>query len=273
MGDNGLVMAGRLTTEWKQFKDNTGYAGLQHAFKENIMKQITYARIGRLAVVAIALVVCAATAHAETRVACVGDSITAMGGPKKKNNYPSQLGEILGDQYQIGNFGSSGACALDEDKHSYLQSKQYQQALEFKPHVVVMMLGTNDSRQKFWPKHKDNFVDTYVKIIKSFQGLETKPAIWLCYPPKAYSGKFGLNDDNIKNEIIPKIDEVAKKVGAKVIDIHTLTSNREEMFSDGIHPTPEGSRYLAENVAAALLGKADKKKAADKPQEVDKAAK
>jgi len=38
-------------------------------------------------------------------VACVGDSITAHGNP---HGYPAQLGNMLGDQWTVENFGSSG---------------------------------------------------------------------------------------------------------------------------------------------------------------------
>ena len=39
------------------------------------------------------------------KVACVGDSITQ--GPRQ-GNYPEQLGAMLGDKWEVGNFGHSG---------------------------------------------------------------------------------------------------------------------------------------------------------------------
>ena len=47
---------------------------------------------------------------AETiKIACVGDSITFGAGIKdrKNMNYPIQLGKILGEKYEIKNFGNT----------------------------------------------------------------------------------------------------------------------------------------------------------------------
>ncbi|MEY4378897.1 MAG: hypothetical protein RLZ85_778, partial [Verrucomicrobiota bacterium] len=42
------------------------------------------------------------------KVACVGDSITLGSGAQKGKSYPAQLQGLLGDGYQVGNFGVSG---------------------------------------------------------------------------------------------------------------------------------------------------------------------
>ena len=54
------------------------------------------------------------------KVACVGDSITYGAGIKdrKKNSYPAQLQSLLGEGYQVRNFGNSGSTLLKKgDKH------------------------------------------------------------------------------------------------------------------------------------------------------------
>ena len=49
-----------------------------------------------------------------TRVACVGDSITFGAGVKNrgKNCYPAVLGNLLGEGYEVRNFGVNGATLL-----------------------------------------------------------------------------------------------------------------------------------------------------------------
>ena len=48
------------------------------------------------------------------RVACVGDSITFGSGIKNRdqNSYPAQLGAMLGEKYEVRNFGVGGATLL-----------------------------------------------------------------------------------------------------------------------------------------------------------------
>ncbi len=54
---------------------------------------------------------------------------------------------------------------------------------------------------------------------------------------------------------MPRLDEVAKKSGCKVIDLYSALSDREEMFPDRVHPNAAGATVIAEVVAAALAEK------------------
>lgn len=50
----------------------------------------------------------------KTRVACVGNSITygmTLADPATES-YPAQLQQMLGDGYEVGNFGKSGTTLL-----------------------------------------------------------------------------------------------------------------------------------------------------------------
>ena len=80
------------------------------------------------------------------RVACVGDSITQGAGAGAGMSYPSQLQTLLGEQYKVGNFGVSGRTLMQKGDHPYRKEGKYQQALEMLPQMVVIMLGTNDSK-------------------------------------------------------------------------------------------------------------------------------
>ncbi len=52
---------------------------------------------------------------AKTKIACVGDSITFGSGipNREKLSYPAQLSALLGDDYEVRNFGVSGATMLE----------------------------------------------------------------------------------------------------------------------------------------------------------------
>jgi lysophospholipase L1-like esterase len=67
-----------------------------------------------LARILIALLLLASPQADKTRVACVRDSITfgACVAEREKNCYPAVLGGLLGDKYDVRNFGVSGASVV-----------------------------------------------------------------------------------------------------------------------------------------------------------------
>src|SRR4051794_25029443 len=97
------------------------------------------------------------TSRPTTKLACVGDSITFGAGIQDRDHdsYPAQLGRMLGEAWDVRNFGVSGATMLKKGDKPYDKQKAYRDALAFKPDVVVIMLGTNDSKPQNWDKHKD----------------------------------------------------------------------------------------------------------------------
>jgi lysophospholipase L1-like esterase len=57
----------------------------------------------------------------------------------------------------------------------------------------------------------------------------------------------------ITNEIIPIQQEVAKKYGLQVIDLHTLFAESADLLQpDGIHPNGKGVQRMAEIIAQEL---------------------
>ena len=82
---------------------------------------------------------------------------------------------------------------------------------------------------------------------------EAKPRILLCTPIPAFKPTWNINDSVIVNEIIPIQQEVAKKYGLQVVDLHTLYANDgNKMVDDGIHPDGKGAERLATIIAEAL---------------------
>lgn len=187
------------------------------------------------------------------KLACVGDSIT-QGSGTKGNPYPKQLQELLGDQWEVGNFGVSGRTLLDKGDHPYSKEKKYQDALAMKPDVVIIKLGTNDTKPQNW-KFKDEFEADYKKLIASFQALESKPRIFICRPvPVIGDGAWGINEAGIQEQI-PILDKLAKEMGLGIIDMHAALKDHPEMIPDKVHPNAEGAKKMAEAARAVLTGK------------------
>src|ERR1700733_958314 len=103
------------------------------------------------------------------RIACVGDSITEEFGVSSPfNAYPMQLQRMLGGGYLVGNFGNSGKTLLKNGNDPYWTTDSFKNALAFKPDIVTIMLGTNDTKPDNW-KLKDQFTADYKELIGKFQ--------------------------------------------------------------------------------------------------------
>ncbi len=210
-------------------------------------------------VLALVLVIGVANHEADAKlVACVGDSITYGSGisDRAHDSYPAQLGRMLQEfdpQWQTQNFGVSGATLLRNGDKPYIQQSAYSQALAAMPDLVVIKLGTNDSKSWNWV-YKDNFVRDYLYLIDVFAELPSNPDIWICKPVPAFSDNYGINETVIRDEILPLIDQIARQRDVKVIDLYTALSGASSLFPDGIHPNVEGAGVIAEAVLYAITG-------------------
>ena len=187
------------------------------------------------------------------RVACIGNSITFGAGIKNRSrdSYPSVLARMLGDNYWVKNFGVSARTMLNKGDHPYMNEPAYKNALAFNPNIVVIKLGTNDSKSFNW-KYKADFMKDAQNMINAFKGLPSQPQIYLCYPSKAYLTGDGINDDIISKEIIPMIKKLAKKNDLSVIDLHTAMDGMPELFPDRIHPNEKGAQVMAKAVYQSI---------------------
>jgi len=187
------------------------------------------------------------------RVACVGDSITKGYGLEEPSvqSYPSQLASMLGDGWSVKNYGLTNSTLLQKGDDPYIHSSTFAESQTFAPQIVVILLGTNDSKPLNW-QHKEDFVADYTALIRSYQALGSSPQIWIAYPPPAFPGIAGISDSTIREEIIPLINIVAQNTSVGVIDLYTPLSSREDLFPDTVHPNAEGARIIAETVYSAI---------------------
>ena len=191
------------------------------------------------------------------RVACVGNSITDGHGIffSDEHGYPAKLGKLLGEDYWVRNFGVSGHTMLQKGDCPYMANQAYQACKDFNPNIVVVKLGTNDSKPYNWA-HKDEYAADMQKMIDELKALPAHPRIYLAYPAKAMKSSFGISDSVIVNEIKPIIDRMAKKNKLEIIDLYSVFENRPDLMqSDGIHPNEKGAAAMAEVVSRTILKK------------------
>ena len=197
------------------------------------------------------------------RVACIGNSITHGSGidMQEQRGYPAQLQQLLGSDYYVKNYGVGARTMLNNGDHPYMNEMAWRDALAFRPDIVIIKLGTNDSKDFIWNAHKNEYEVDYQSMIDQLKPLEpvlnkkgkptkkmqraAKPRIILCSPIKAFRDKWGITDSVIVNEVTPAIERVAQRNNLEFINMHEVVTERSEMTSDMIHPNEKGAGRMA----------------------------
>lgn len=190
-------------------------------------------------------------------IVCVGDSITyGYGLPDREHNaWPAQLQALLGGGQAVLNLGVSGTTALRQTGHSYVNTPEYRTALNSRPDIVLIKLGTNDSRP-YYRKYIDSFYRDYKNLVDSFVALPSHPRVILLFPVPDFIGKGQdepFNSD-IPSYILPVIRRVAAEDRLDTVDLHTLLAGRPELFPDKLHPDAVGAGLIAGRLYQFLRG-------------------
>src|SRR5450432_72554 len=126
------------------------------------------------------------------------------------------------------------------------------------PDIVVIMLGTNDSKPQNWNTHKGEFVGDYEALIDSYAALPSHPKIYVTLCPPAGTNGYAIVGSVIENEILPDIKQIAQEKGVPTIDVftafggHNLDQSLYGSPADLVHPNAKGAQRIADTVYAAL---------------------
>jgi lysophospholipase L1-like esterase len=197
--------------------------------------------------------------HKRIKVACLGASITY--GVFLKNPaseaYPAQLQRMLGDIYEVTNFGVSGTTLLTNGDNAFVRTPQYRQALESNPDVVVIDLGGNDSKL-INRIHLADFEHDCAELINSFRKLPSHPRIILMIPVTSFvTDTTGIWDLAIRSKVIPSLRAVAYKEHVEIIDFYSVFLGRPDLYLDGIHPNIQGATIMAQRLRELLTQERD----------------
>jgi acyl-CoA thioesterase-1 len=208
------------------------------------------------AVVQIAIV--ARVAHAQTKVACIGDSITAL-----PSSWCGDLSTKLGAGYNVSNFGVSGTNLEKNVGQPYWDSAQYQPSHDFAPDIVIIMLGTNDAQPTVWSAGMSHFIQDYEDLLDTYTSLPSHPTPYIILPTPIGYSPFGHDGTLIPSAIIPDIKQVAMIKGVTTVDAFTAfggTAADAGAFdaslygsSDQVHPNAQGQQIICDLVYAALM--------------------
>lgn len=185
--------------------------------------------------------------QAQIKVACVGNSIT-FGSGLGDSTYPAHLQRLMGNGYEVRNYGIGARTLLKKGDHPYWIEKKFTEAKDWQPDIVIIKLGTNDSKPHNWDANKGDFIPDYEAFIAEWKHLASNPKIYICYPVPVFKDNFGIRASVVKGEIIPAIKKIAKAEKVKVIDLYKPLTGHGNLFKDGIHPNKLGAVLIAEAV-------------------------
>lgn len=192
------------------------------------------------------------TAQNPIKVACVGNSITEGPGRDHPESYPLQMQALLGKEFLVKNFGVSGRTLLKKGDFPYWDEPQFEEVLEFSPQILIIKLGTNDSKPQNWI-HKNDFKKDYLDLIASFKiNMEKDPKIYICIPVPVTEDNYGITESVLVNEMRPILYEIAEETGASIIDLYTPLQGKNELLPDGVHPNTQGLGIMAMEIAKAI---------------------
>ena len=190
----------------------------------------------------------------ELNIICLGDSITygfKLSDPARES-FPARLEEHSGGMWHVKNLGVNGATVLSRGDIPIIAQKAYQIAMQSTPDVVVLMLGTNDTKNYNWT-HIDDFAADYGRIVASLQNLSSHPKVIACtIPPIFLQYDNGLNVQHVAwiNSIIRT---VARENGAEYLDVNRKLAAKSSLFIDGIHPNAMGAVEIASIIYPEIL--------------------
>ncbi|MEG0571097.1 MAG: GDSL-type esterase/lipase family protein [Oscillospiraceae bacterium] len=198
------------------------------------------------------------------KVAFIGDSVTYghfLDDPITMS-FPGLIKKAMPQtKFDVQNFALSGTTLTFNGDEPYVNSELYQQSLRFNPDVVVIMLGTNDSKPINFDNEKiSKYKSDAVSLINSYRSLESAPIIYFNTSPVvlgdglAKGSEYWISNKNVC--YIAKLQrEVADENDTCQIDIYDKTQYfTEKMFreNDGVHPGAFGHQELAKIILNAF---------------------
>jgi len=177
------------------------------------------------------------------RVACIGDGMTAGQGVAAGKDYPSQLNQLLGEQWNCAAFAAASLTLSDFPADLLAQIRRYQ------PNVAVICVGTRDVEQNY-NDFSRQFQTFYTGLIHELRALESTPQIWICIPPKPQQKKL---DALFQAKLIPAIRKISADDDAPIIDLYDFLGSKT-LYADRWNPNAAGAALVAREVRRHLWG-------------------
>lgn len=186
------------------------------------------------------------------RVAAVGDSNTYGAGVlfrgRARRAYPGRLQQILGDRYQVLNYGVNRRTLQRDGDWPYDESPHAAASLESQPDIVLIMLGSNDARGDNW--NPERYASELADFAERYRARGA--TVFLLTPPVAFENRRGVDERIIASEVAPLVRRVASDLHIDLIDVFEVTARTVTSHRDGIHLGARSSALVAATVAGAI---------------------
>jgi alpha-L-fucosidase 2 len=127
------------------------------------------------------------------------------------------------------------------------------ESLAVDANIVIIMLGTNDSKPDNW--NAEQYEKEYIAFVQNYQNIASAPEVYLMLPPRVFAEPENTGDCNntvLTEEVIPAIERVATQTDAKIIDLYSVTKEHADWYSDGLHPNADGNKAIAQAIYEQL---------------------
>lgn len=192
-------------------------------------------------------------------ITALGDSITFGTGVEKTRStdaWEYKLEQLFRGSYQVLNYGLSGATLQNEGDLPYWSGNPERNypvaALALNPEIVLLMLGTNDSKPYNWNRLRyEEQLDQRVKEIKEVASVKRLVLMcppFACPPEGEQIVAYNIFNETIRDEIRPIVKKCAEENGVECIDLYELTNGHPELFVDGVHPNSLGNHMIAKYI-------------------------
>lgn len=191
------------------------------------------------------------------KVACVGNSITYGAGivGRENNSYPAQLQQLLGEGYLVENFGHNGATAASWGDYPYTDMPEFERSKEFAPDIVLLKLGTNDTKPQNW-RGAEPFAAELGRLADTYRNLPSHPQVIVLTPVRCFLTEEGtISPQKIAGEVRPAVEKLACERGLGIINLFNLFGDRWDatLMPDRLHPSAIGAGMIARKVGDYLL--------------------
>ena len=182
-------------------------------------------------------------------IVCMGDSITAGYGVYTEDEmYSAYLQELLGDRARVTAYGTPGETLREAAVYR-------SPALDADADIVLLQFGTNDAspalfRAEDFRAAAEKLLDTHIEALGAENVVFLLPPC--VYPADGDIASFGMSVEKL-DEVRTILTEVCASKGVAIVDLYAVTVDHPEWFPDGVHPTADGNKAIAEAIYDTLF--------------------
>ncbi|RMD78951.1 MAG: hypothetical protein D6820_09040 [Lentisphaerae bacterium] len=181
----------------------------------------------------------------------LGDNLTLGYPGNPEEAYPKILQKLAGANVKITTVAHLGAGISPYSPRPWQHIRRFRQLQQ--ADEVWIQLGLNDlfTDPKVLSQHYPTWVDGFFQYLKK---TFPRAGFSVLLPlPIDNSGFAELSEERLSSQILPVLSHAAKQYGWKIIDLHQAFRDAAPLFPDGLHPSAEGHRLLAQRLLAELL--------------------